>query len=228
MSMMTTPGLGEYGDSSGDRGTGDGRDGPRRPAGYQDVLDAPDNMVAEVVRGELFLSSRPAPPHANAASVLGDLLGPPFRLGRGGPGGWIIVDEPELHLIEDIVVPDLAGWRRTTMDHVQLQPAYFETRPDWVCEILSPSTAKLDRTQKLGVYARAGVGHVWLIDPIARFVEVLVREPQHEFGAGATGPGALGEGRWSIAASLGDPECVQLEPFAAVELELCLLWADVR
>jgi Uma2 family endonuclease len=219
--MMTSTGLGEYGDTLGDPGMDDR--GPKRPAGYQDVLDAPDNMIAEVVRGELFLSPRPAPPHAAAASRLQSLIGPPFDLGRGGPGGWIILDEPELHLIEDIVVPDLAGWRRTTMDHVQLQPAYFETRPDWVCEILSPSTAKLDRTQKLGVYARAGVGHVWLIDPIARFVEVLVREPQHEFGAGAPG-----EGRWSIAATIGDPECVQLEPFAAVELELRLLWADVR
>ena len=193
--------------------------GPRRPAGYQDVLDAPEHMVAEVVAGELYLSPRPAPPHAVAASRLQTLLGAPFDLGRGGPGGWFILDEPELHLVEDIVVPDLAGWRRSTMDHVPAQPAYFETRPDWVCEILSPSTAKLDRSLKLGVYARAGVSHVWLIDPLARLVEVLVRVPQ-----GGIGP----EGRWSIQATFADPTRVRVDPFAAVELELDLLWADVR
>jgi Uma2 family endonuclease len=182
----------------------------RRHATYEDVLAAPEHLIAEVIDGELHLQPRPASPHAMAASALGEELGPPFKRGRGGPGGWILVDEPELHLGADILVPDLGGWRRERMPVVEDTP-FFTLAPDWVCEVLSPRTAKTDRVQKLPVYARERVGHVWLVDPLQRTLEVLKREDQRWLGIGA----------WS------DDARVRAEPFHAIELDLAILWADV-
>ncbi|MEP6862663.1 MAG: Uma2 family endonuclease [Deltaproteobacteria bacterium] len=187
-------------------------DPAKRRATYQDILDAPEHVVAEIVDGMLYTSPRPAKPHANAASVLGEELGPPFRRGRGGPGGWILLDEPELHLGADVSVPDLAGWRRERMPVLTTDEPYFTISPDWVCEVLSPGTARLDRTAKLPLYARAEVRHAWLIDPLLRTLEVF----------------RLESGRWSIIATHADDAKVRAEPFDALELELGLLWADVQ
>jgi Uma2 family endonuclease len=187
---------------------------PRRRATYQDVLDAPAHMVAQVINGELSLMPRPAAAHAVAASVLSADLMPPFSRGKGGPGGWILLFEPELHFgepeNEDILVPDLAGWRRERMPAVE-PSAYFTLAPDWVCEVLSPRTAKMDRADKLPIYAREQVGHVWLVDPAARTLEVLRRE--------AT--------RWLLVGVWSDEARVRGEPFDAIELELGALWADM-
>jgi Uma2 family endonuclease len=114
-------------------------DRTRKPATYADVLAAPDHVVAEILDGELHLSPRPAPRHAAASSGLGGALHGPFDRGRGGPGGWRILDEPELHLGADVVVPDLAGWRRTRLPRLP-DEAYFTLAPDWICEVVSPST----------------------------------------------------------------------------------------
>src|SRR6188474_2369596 len=123
----------------------------RRRASYADVLRAPPHMIAEVIDGELRLQPRPAKPHAAAASALGEELGPPFKRGRGGPGGWILLDEPELHLGEDVLVPDLAGWRRERMRSPTTEEPYFTLAPDWVCEVLSRSTSRSDRSEKLPI-----------------------------------------------------------------------------
>src|SRR5207253_1082001 len=120
-------------------------------------------LVAEIIDGELYTMPRPATPHAAAASALGEELGPPFKRSRGGPGGWILLHEPELHLGRDIVSPDLAGWRRERMPLLP-KAAYIELAPDWVCEVLSPSTQGRDRTIKLALYRREGVAHVWWVD----------------------------------------------------------------
>jgi Uma2 family endonuclease len=178
-----------------------------RPATYEDLLKVPDICVAEIVDGELHASPRPAPPHANAASVLGGDLVPPFQGGRGGPGGWWVLDEPELHLGPDTLVPDLAAWRRTRM-RVLPSTAYFTLAPDWVCEVVSPSTASLDRVKKLRIYAREGVGHAWLVDPLARTLEVL----------------RLASKRWTILATHGGTDVVRAEPFAEIEIALASLW----
>ena len=178
-----------------------------RPATYEDLLKVPDIMVAEIVDGELHASPRPAPPHASAAFVLGGGLVPVSQGKHGGPGGWWILPEPELHLGRDVLVPDLAGWRRARMPDMPRTP-YFPLAPDWVCEILSPSTASLDRLKKLAIYAREQVAHAWLVDPLARTLEVL----------------RLEAGRWTILATHGDSEVVRAEPFAEIELALAPLW----
>ncbi len=186
-------------------------DPARRRAIYEDVLRAPPHMIAEVIDGELRLQPRPAKPHAAAASALTEELGPPFKRGRGGPGGWIILFEPELHLQSDILVPDLAGWRRERMPAMTNDEPYFTLAPDWVAEILSPSTAKHDRTDKLQIYAREKVEWVWLVDPLLRTLEVLRRD---EVG-------------WSLRGTWRDDQKVRAEPFDAIELDLGVLWADV-
>ena len=180
---------------------------PSGRATYQDVLDAPPYKVAEVVDGTLYIFDRPAFPHAIASSKLGNFIGPPFDDGRGGPGGWWIVDEPQIHLGEDIVVPDIAGWRRERMP-VPPVAAYTTLAPDWVCEVLSPSTRKLDLGGKSAVYARAGVRHMWLVDPIARSLEA--RE--------------LRGTQWAEIAMLRDDAPVSLPPFEAISFSLGDLW----
>ena len=180
-----------------------------REATYEDLEKIPDLCVAEMVDGELHVSPRPAPPHAQAGIELGDSLVPPYHKGRGGPGGWRIFYEPELHLGANVLVPDWAGWRRPRMPRLP-DTAYFPLAPDWICEILSPSTASFDRIQKLAVYAREGVPHAWLIDPIARTLEVL----------------RLDGGRWAAVATHGGDDVVRVEPFADIDLELHALWAD--
>ena len=182
----------------------------RKPATYEDILALPRHVNGEIIDGVLYKQSRPAKPHAAASSALNGELGPPFGRGRGGPGGWILLFEPEVHLGRDIVVPDLGGWRRERMPTLD-DAAYFTLAPDWVCEVLSPSTAKLDRTAKLGVYLNAEVSHVWLVDPKLRTLEVLER-------AGA---------QWSLLGTHKDDDRVRAKPFHAFELDLSVLWTDV-
>ena len=181
----------------------------RKRATYQDVLDAPENLVAEVLAGELYTHPRPGGPHAEAASVLGMDIGGAFHRGRGGPGGWIILDEPELHLGPDILVPDLAGWRRERLAAVPNAP-YIELAPDWACEVLSKSTALVDRQRKMPIYARERVEHLWLVDPRSRTIEVFRLD---------------GEGYRYVGAH-GETEHARIEPFDAIELELGALWPN--
>ena len=180
---------------------------PRRRATYQDVIDAPAHMVAEIVEGALYTHPRPAMPHALASSSLGGELSSPFQKGRGGPGGWWIIDEPELHLGEDILVPDLAGWRRERMPDFP-ETAFATLAPDWVCEVLSPSTRDLDRHGKRPVYAREGVAHLWFIDPVARDLEAF----------------ELRDGEWVLIATARNADPVSIPPFEAITFPLDALW----
>lgn len=186
---------------------GDDPAAPPRRATDQDVLDAPEHHVAEVINGTLYTQPRPVGPHAYAASVLGMDIGGPFHRGRGGPGGWLIIHAPELHFGEQILVPDLAGWRRERMEQYPAA-AYVELAPDWACEVLSPSTALKDRTLKLPIYAHEGVRHVWLVNPLERSIEVFRLD---------------GEG-YRLATVVGGQTNARIEPFDAVELELSALW----
>src|SRR5262245_54151782 len=180
-----------------------------RNATYEDLLQVPDNLIAEILDGELITSPRPASAHALATGAIHREIGPfAHRPGGGvGPGGWWILFEPELHLGPDILVPDLAGWRRERMPVLRDVP-YFELAPDWVCEVLSTSTARVDRVRKKPIYAREGVSHLWLVDPIARTLEVY----------------RLDSGRWIDVGAYGSTKLVRAEPFADVEMDMSQWW----
>jgi Uma2 family endonuclease len=184
-----------------------------RRALYEEYWKVPRHRCAEIIRGTLHVTPRPAPPHANATSVLGGELSGPFQRGRGGPGGWWILDEPELHLVSlEPIVPDLAGWRVERMPSLP-DTSYFTVAPAWVCEVLSKSTESVDRNEKLPLYAEHGVGHVWLVDPVAQTLEV------HVLGEG---------GRWREVRTYRGDERVRAAPFEAIELELSALWSGPR
>lgn len=174
-----------------------------RQATYADLEAVPAHLVAEIIDGVLETHPRPRPRHAMAASDLSTLLGTPFRYGRGGPGGWVFMIEPELHLGAHVVVPDLAAWRRERVP-TDLEAAHIEIAPDWVCEILSPSTVRLDRGRKRRIYAEAKIGHLWLLDPAAGVLEGF----------------ALADGRWVLLATVQRGEAVALPPFDAVPFPL--------
>lgn len=184
---------------------------PRLPPevveGYR---NAPTTMIAEIIAGELSLMPRLRLEHATAATVLGEDLGPPFRRGRGGPGGWILLDEPELRLgpLPDVLVPDLAGWRRERVPSGFGEAAFATLAPDWVCEVLSPSTEGNDRGPKLDIYHREGVRNVWLVSPTLRSLEVFRRA---DIG-------------WLLRAVHRGDAIVRAEPFDAVELSQAGLW----
>jgi Uma2 family endonuclease len=181
----------------------------KRRATYEDLRQVPTHLVAEIVDGDLHVSPRPTSRHALAASVLWGDVGPPFHHGRGGPGGWWILFEPELHFGEDVLVPDLAGWRRERMPEFP-DTAAFTLAPDWVCEVVSPGTERLDRAKKMPVYAREKVSHLWLVNPVARTLEVY----------------RLAESRWLLLATHEEAQRVRAEPFEAVELDLAPLWGE--
>jgi Uma2 family endonuclease len=178
-----------------------------RPATWEDLEEVPEGWVGEIVSGEIQLTPRPNLPHSRATSALGILVGGPFDHGIGGPGGWVILDEPRVRFGEDVRVPDLAGWRRERwIDPPRKGPIAIV--PDWTCEALSPSTKADDLTVKLPLYARAKVGHVWLVDPEARTLEVYRLEP-------------VG---WTLVVTHAGDSRVRAEPFGAVEIDLSLLW----
>ena len=186
---------------------------PKRRATYEDLMQVPDTRVAEILDGELFVSPRPASPHAWATSAIGALVhsdchgdGDPLAPAR--PGGWWIVDEPELHFTEDVLVPDIVGWRRERMPSFPRVP-YFTLAPDWVCEVVSPSTGRIDRSRKMRIYGREGVAHLWLVDPLLRTIEGYRRND-----------GAL----WIVDGVWDGDQRVRVAPFAEVELPLARFW----
>jgi Uma2 family endonuclease len=174
-------------------------------ATYDDLCEVPDHFVAEMFDGELYASPRPAVPHSHATSVLGTQLGAAFH--RNGAGGWVLLDEPELHFGNDVLVPDIAGWRRTRMPRAPAD-AFITLAPDWICEVLSKSTEVLDRGKKLRIYARERVAHAWLVDPLAHTLEVLALDADR---------------RTQVAGYEGDAR-VRAAPFDAIELHLGALW----
>lgn len=181
----------------------------KKGAAYDDLVRVPEHYVAELFDGELYASPRPAPPHARAASMLGVKLGEPFDVGSNGPGGWLILDEPELHFGNDVLVPDLAGWRRERMPSLPQDRPYLTVAPDWICEVLSPFTESIDRGKKLRIYARENVSHAWLIDPLRQLLEIL----------------ALESGRLEHIERHHGNARVRAQPFDAIELELQALWS---
>jgi Uma2 family endonuclease len=191
------------------------RQAPRNAPEVEAAFEAaPAEMVAEILDGELFTFPRPARPHTRSASRLTMKLGGAFDLGDSGPGGWVILDEPELHLgpRPDKVVPDLAGWKRERMPDAlgdETTPAYYDVAPDWVCEVVSPSTERTDRGKKMRIYRREGVSHVWLLSPLHQTLEVY----------------RLEQGRWMLLETYEGEGEIRAEPFDAMALHLGSIWA---
>ncbi|MFM8331591.1 MAG: Uma2 family endonuclease [Candidatus Methylumidiphilus sp.] len=180
---------------------------------YRQLCQLPPGQTGEIIAGRLSVQPRPAGPHAVSASTLGGELNGPFQRGKGGPGGWWILDEPEVHFVRDmeVCVPDIAGWRRERLPKVP-QGHRFEVVPDWICEVLSPSTAKIDRVEKMPLYARYGVAYLWLVHPLERTLEAFT----------------LRDGYWTITGLFKDDDMVQIPPFEALALNLVDLWVEAE
>ncbi|SHF72250.1 Endonuclease, Uma2 family (restriction endonuclease fold) [Desulfacinum infernum DSM 9756] len=182
----------------------------KRRAVYEDLYDLPENVVGEIIGGELVTAPRPSRKHAVAASRMGYEIGPTFDFGRGGgPGGWVIILEPEVAFGENILVPDLAGWKKERFPTDEPHN-WISVAPDWICEVLSPATARRDRADKMPIYARHEVRHLWLLDPDLQTLEVFVLEA----------------GRWVLAGVHAGSAKVRAEPFQQLELDLGVLWLE--
>jgi len=179
---------------------------------YDELLALPENLVGEIIGGQLYTQPRPAGPHEIASSSLGADLNLAYYKGRGGPGGWWILVEPEVHFIRDVevVVPDLAGWRRERMPRPPEDHRFLVT-PDWVCEVLSPSTAKKDRIKKMPLYARHGVAYLWLVDPLAKTLEVYT----------------LAKTAWVVTGLYKDDDEISAPPFQEITLRLAEMWGEM-
>jgi len=178
-------------------------------ATYNDILSLPEHLIGEIINGELILTPRPGPKHARSATALGSEIFDPFDRGRNnGPGGWWILFEPEIHFNSDIIVPDLAGWKKELMPNLPTTKPYFEIAPNWVCEVLSKKTATIDRVKKLPIYAKFKVDHVWLVNPDQKTLEVYIRK----------------EDKWGEVLNFGGEALIRAAPFDAIEINLGDLW----
>jgi Uma2 family endonuclease len=182
-------------------------DPAKRQATYADLEAVPPHLVAEIIHGALVTHPRPSPRHAGATFALGSRIGPGYQDGIGGPGGWVFMSEPELHLGADVVVPDIAGWRRERLRRIP-DTAYVELAPDWVCEVLSNSTEIYDRNAKRAIYAGAEVPFLWLLDPRVKLLEVF----------------HLTAGHWLLSQTFSDNEVIAAAPFDAISFPLGQLW----
>ncbi len=180
----------------------------RKFATYEDLFDLPDHLVGEIIHGQLITHPRPASRHAAASTGVSGQIYNPFHQGRGGPGGWRILFEPELHLGPHILVPDLAGWRRERLP-VMPDTAFFTLPPDWICEVLSPGTVRMDRADKMPIYAEYEVSFLWLIDPALHTLEAFVLRDRH----------------WLLERVYQEDDEVCATPFEAISFPLGVLWA---
>ena len=182
-------------------------DAAKNKATYEDLYDIADNMIGEIIDGELIAAPRPSRRHSSTIAKITSTVLPPYEYGRGGPGGWIILVEPEIEFGENILVPDLAGWKEERFIWEEEQNP-ISVIPDWACEVLSPNTARLDRVKKMARYAEHGVSFLWLIDPILMTLEAY----------------RLESGRWTLLGSYAENDKVRVEPFQEIVIGLGDLW----
>jgi len=179
----------------------------QKPAVYEDLYSIPDTMIGQIIGGELVALPRPSPRHVRAASLLGIRIGNPFDMGEGGPGGWIILDKPEIKLDSHTLVPDIAGWKKERLPNLP-DTNWISVVPDWICEVLSPGTARIDRKKKMPIYARFGLPYLWLVDPLEKTLEIF----------------KLDAGGWRLMTVYSEDDKVRAEPFQEIEIKLNNLW----
>lgn len=181
-----------------------------KKAVYEDLYRVPEGMTGEIVNGELIATPRPSRRHIEAASALGYNIGPAYQFGEGGgPGGWIILIEPEIGFAEDILVPDLAGWRRERYPRRESHN-WISVAPDWICEVLSPGTFRQDKIRKMPIYGLHNVHHCWFLDPLAKTLEIF----------------RLESGKWMLIGVYAEDDRVKAEPFQEIEIDLRGLWPE--
>lgn len=179
-----------------------------KKATYDDLYTLPENMTGEIIAGELIATPRPSRKHVATTTLLTSRVVPPYQFGEGGgPGGWIILVEPEVKLGEDIVVPDLGGWKRERFP-ISEETNWISVAPNWVCEVLSPNTMRHDKVRKMPLYAQHAVEHIWLIDPVAMTMDAF----------------RLEGGRWLLLCSYAEDDVATVEPFQEVNINLKDLW----
>ncbi len=183
---------------------------------YEDILALDEKLHAELLDGMIYIDGVPLgsvvptvgmapaqlPRHAKSQRVLGKIIGGPFDddHGDGGPGGWWIFIEVDVLLASGTVRPDLSGWRRERLPQPDVRP--IATRPDWVCEIISPTSIRQDRVAKRRAYAKAGIPHYWIVDPDARTLEAL----------------ELQSDRWLEVGTWSEGDVARIAPFEPVEV----------
>ena len=176
---------------------------------YEDILRLPPNLRGEIIFGELLASPRPSPAHQKAMAKMTSRLDGKLGEASGGrKGEWLFLTEPELHLASHIVVPDIAAWRINRVSSDFYSKAWISVIPDWVCEIQSPSTARIDRVTKRRVYLELKVPYYWLLDPIAKTLETMKFNGEN----------------WLSTGSFGGDDLVRVEPFLELEMDLSLFW----
>ena len=176
------------------------------PPRYEELLALPDDVIGELMEGELVVTPKPEQLAASTKAALASELSRATAESAGRHGWWIF-EEPRLRLGSNLLVPDLAGWRRQRMPK-KTDKKLFELPPDWACEVLSPSTAVLDRTRKVRLYASFGLCWLWVVDPPHRTVEVLWLEGDE----------------WVVVGAFGGDDRVHIAPFDSVEIQLSALW----
>ncbi len=180
-----------------------------KKASYEDLYSIPENMTGEIIDGELIVTPKPSPRHSNASAWLTATLVPPYRKGTSGPGGWTILPEVEIMLGQHLLVPDISGWRNERFPGFPKEN-WISVSPDWVCKILSPGTARLDKVRKMPIYAEYEIPHLWLLDPIAKTLEVF----------------ELQSGKWAFQKAYAENDKVRAEPFHEIEFDLGDFWID--
>ncbi len=184
---------------------------PLHPATAADLARLPPDMRAEIINGEIVQKANPSAEHADAqGGALAHLRGQyHHRSGGDKPGGWWILPEVEIELApHEVYRPDIAGWRRDCMPERPGMPV--KSRPNWICEVLSPSDASNDLVKKLRVYHQSHVAHYWIIDPQNETLTVLRWTPEG----------------YLAALTAGRTDRVRAEPFETVELPVGVLFGD--
>ncbi len=181
----------------------------KKPSLYEQLMCLPEGLTGEIINGQLRTQPRPAWPHSLAGSRLGADIEGPYGRGRGGPGGWWIIDESEVHFMLDkeVIVPDIAGWRKERMPSPP-EGHKIQVLPDWVCEIFSPSTKSADREEKMPLYAHYGVSYAWLVDPKTHTLEAY----------------ELVDAKWKPSGMFRDDDTISVAPFDAILIHLADLW----
>lgn len=184
---------------------------PEPPGGWEQFEGWPEEPSTEAAAPPSVPEPQMSLSRVLATSILGGLLVGPFQLGLGGPGGWLILDKPEIHFDEDVLIPDLAAWSAGRAPR-PTEELYTTIIPDWVCEIDTACTEGRSFSQRMNAYARAGVRFMWLLDSDLKNIDLLTLNSQSQWAL---------NGAYSI--SMGHRR-IRGAPFDSIEIDIATLF----